>query len=79
MVTGGERGDASIVSNCKLGGRIATSSDFKETADGGKEEVPVWTSLDDSNFYEYIYSTMPNWSSITNYDGCSYLSAKPTI
>ena len=78
IVTGGVRSDASIVSNCKLGGRIATSSELKENADGdGAIVVPIWNDIDGSNFYEHIYSLAPDWSSITNYDGCSYLSAKP--
>ena len=79
MVNGGERGDKSIVSNTKLGGRIATTTETHENGDGDKEDIPVWTSLSDSNFHEYIYSVVPNWTGITNYDGCSYISVKPTI
>ena len=78
MITGSERTEATLVSSCEIGGTICTTSEEKETTDGSVSKVPVVVEITADNFYEYIYAGTTAWAD-TNYDGCSFLSVKPTI
>ena len=78
MITGSERTEATLVSNCEIGGTICTTSEEKETTDGSVSKVPVAVEITADNFYEYIYGGTTAWEG-TNYDGCSFLPVKPTI
>ena len=63
-----------IATNCKLGGTILGEYDPED------EEYKT-TNLDASNFHNYIFSSGENtdWTGTDNYDGCSVLTAKPTV
>ena len=68
------------VSNCKLGGRIATTTVSEEDANGGDPIItPDWQAITAENFYNYIYGGTTDWTGVDNYDGCSFLSVKPTV
>ena len=74
-ITGGTRGvDGLIVSNCKVGGTVIGEYNVED------EEYKVET-LNESNFYNFIYGSgeATDWTGTDNYDGCSLLSAKPSI
>ena len=79
MITGTSRSETVVASNCKLGGTICTKSSMGEAEDGSGDQVVVdeVKTLDESNYYDYIYGTITDWTSIANYDGCTFLSAKP--
>jgi hypothetical protein len=78
MVTGSERTEATLVSSCEIGGKICTTSEEKETTDGSVSKVPVVVEITAENFHEHIYAGTTAWEG-TDYDGCSFLSVKPTI
>ena len=63
-----------IATNCKLGGTLMGEYDPED------EEYKT-TNLDASNFHNYIFSSgeATDWTGTDNYDGCSVLTAKPTI
>jgi hypothetical protein len=68
-----------IVTNCKLGGRIATTTSTTEDSDGNTVTGPSWIEITADNFYNYIYGGTTDWTGVENYDGCSFLSVAPTI
>ena len=68
-VLGVPRTDAVKALNCKVGGTLLGEYDEED------EEYKT-TTLDTSNFYNYIYST-PVEQSVAEADGCSVLTAKP--
>ena len=78
MVTAAKRTETTLASNCKVGGTICTTSEEKETTDGNVSKVPVVVEISAENFHEHIYAGTTAWES-TDYDGCSFLSVKPTI
>ena len=54
----------------------------------GEVEKPAWKTLVDKDetlgendvyFYDHIYGGTTNWSGIEGYDGCSWLSAAPSV
>ena len=59
--------------NCKIGG-----STYSYNVEEDEYEEKVITAKD---FYKYIYAKgeSTDWTGTDNYDGCSFLSAKPTI
>ncbi len=63
-----------IATNCKIGGTLMGEYDPED------EEYKT-TNLDASNFHNYIFSSgeATDWTGTDNYDGCSVLTAKPTI
>ncbi|MBR2025941.1 MAG: hypothetical protein IKA07_02255 [Alistipes sp.] len=63
-----------IATNCKIGGTLV--GDYDED-----EDVYIETKLSSSNFHNYLFGSGKNtdWTGTDNYDGCSYLSSKPTI
>jgi hypothetical protein len=65
-----------LATNCKLGGRIATVM----TQDAnGDDPAPYWNDVTAENYYDYIYGTVVDWTGVDGYDGCEFLSVKPTL
>lgn len=62
-----------MANNCAVGG----ASVLYNTED---EEYSL-KPLKETNFFDYIYSSGKDtdWTGTTNYDGCTFLSSKPTI
>lgn len=90
MVTGMDRGTSASVSNCKLGGRIATELNNNEPVyktlvelAGDKEvtdpETGDTTTIpgdpNEVSFFTKIYGGEWAGASVSNCDGCSYISA----
>jgi hypothetical protein len=46
--------------------------------DEEKEAYVETKKIGSGNFYNYIYGGKTDWSGVSNYDGCSALSAAPT-
>jgi ATP-binding cassette subfamily B protein/subfamily B ATP-binding cassette protein MsbA len=72
-VTGSARVNGSVVAaSCKIGGKTMGIDEKDETV---KEIV-----IDGYNFKDYIYGSRnsTDWTGTSNYDGCSFLSEKPT-
>ena len=63
-----------IATNCKIGGAVVDSYDEEE-------DVYIETKLSSSNFHNYLFGSgkKTDWTGTDNYDGCTYLSSKPTI
>ena len=79
MITGSPRSSDNVVSNCQLGGTITLSSQGVENGDGDMIYTPIIETIDESNFFDYIYGGETAWQDEWNYDGCSVLEVKPTI
>ena len=74
VITGSARSTTVVASNCKLGGTLMGEYDPED------EEYKT-TNLDASNFHNYIYGSgeATDWTGTDNYDGCSVLTAKPSV
>ena len=74
FITGVARSTSILATNCKIGGEVLTNYD-EENDTYDKVKVSA------SNFHNYIYGSGKNtdWTGTDNYDGCSYLSVKPTF
>ncbi|MBR5807690.1 MAG: hypothetical protein IKY24_03620, partial [Alistipes sp.] len=67
------RAEASLASNCQLGGTMVGEYDTED-------EDYKTVSLDSGNFYNYIYGGgATDWGEVTDYDGCTVLTSKPTF
>jgi hypothetical protein len=64
-----------LATNCKLGGRIATVM----APDASGDPAPDLKNITAENYYDYIYGTVVDWTGVDGYDGCSFLSVKPTL
>ena len=71
-IMGTPRAAATLATNCKIGG--TAYGDYDDEDEAYKEYT-----LDESNFYNYIYGGTTDWTGVENYDGCTALAAKPTI
>ena len=71
-IMGSPRAAATLATNCKIGG--TAYGDYDDEDEAYKEYT-----LDESNFFNYIYGGTTDWSGVDNYDGCTALAAKPTI
>ena len=69
-IMGSPRAESTLATNCKVGG--TAYGDYDE-ADEFYKKIPI----DGDNFYRYIYGGTTDWSDVSNYDGCSVLTAKP--
>jgi hypothetical protein len=78
-IMGSSRADNIIASNCELGGAIAFTTQTVEDSEGDTEVRPVYQTLAPENYFNYIYGGTTQWAEGSNYDGCTFLSAKPTI
>ena len=79
MIFGTPRSETVVAKNCKIGGVIRTVSTYENSQGDtvtGLHDNPVITA---ENFHEHIYAGTTDWSGVTDYDGCSFLSVKPTI
>ena len=75
MIMGAARAEGTVVaSNCQLGG--AMLGDYNV-----EDEEYKKIALDASNYFNYIYGSgeKTDWGTSTNYDGCTLLTAKPSI
>ena len=74
MFSGSARSATSLATNCKFGGIFV--GEYDEEDEAYKEYT-----LDASNFHNYIYGSgaLTDWGESTNYDGCTVLTAKPSI
>ena len=80
MITGCTRTTALIASNCSLGGSLCYSTEDDFNADGdlvGTKDALL--DITAENYTNHIYGAVPNWSGVENYDGCTFLSEKPTL
>ncbi len=78
--TNGSTAGTAIVRNCQLGGRLGTAIvDGEEDADGIITSGPNWKIFTADNFYENIYRGANSWAEGSDYDGCTFLSAAPTL
>ena len=73
MITGSSRSETVKATNCKLGGTIVGAYNIED------EEYKTIV-LDGSNYYKYIYGSgeTTDWGDSTDYDGCTFLEAKPS-
>ena len=69
-IMGSPRAAATLATNCKIGG--TAYGDYDE-ADEFYKKIPI----EGGNFHNYIYGGTTDWSDVSNYDGCSVLTAKP--
>ena len=74
MITASPRSATVLATNCKVGGTVVGAYD--EEDEGYKT-----TSLDAANYYKYVYGSgeATDCGESTDYDGCTYLEAKPTF
>ena len=73
-ITGSARANGSVVAkNCKIGGGFTAIDE----ADESTKVIP----FTDSEFHNYIYGSGVNtdWTGTENYDGCTLLTAEPTL
>ena len=78
-ITGSPRANAVLAQSCQLGGTIACDKIKIEDTDGNEIEAMNSITLDEGNYFNYIYGTTVTWAEGSNYDGCSFLSVVPTI
>ena len=73
-ITGGTRSADLIASNCKIGGTLVGEYNIED------EEFKI-EDISESNFFNFIYGSgeATDWNGTENYDGCSFLAAKPVI
>jgi hypothetical protein len=72
MFSGSARSATSLATNFKVGGII-----FGEYDEEHEEYEEI--KINSTNFYNYIYGGKTDWSGVSNYDGCSAISAAPTL
>ena len=74
FIHGGVRSETAKATNCKVGGTVIGEYNIED------EEYKIET-LNESNFYNYIYGSgeATDWTGTDNYDGCSVLTAKPSV
>ena len=71
MLTGCERTSAVIGSKCSVGGRFATYNT--------EDEEYEYETIATKNFFKHLYGGNTEWTGVENYDGCTVLTAKPTL
>ena len=76
-IMGSPRAAATLATNCQLGGN-AVEFEIDESDETKKEKM---TPLTADNYFNYIYGSGANtdWTGTENYDGCTLLTAKPTL
>ena len=75
-ITGSARVEGSVlVENCQLGGaRVVIEIDEEDET---KKEIR--TPLTADNYFNSIYGGTTDWTGVVNYDGCTFLTAMPSI
>ena len=73
FIFGKERVDNTKAINCQIGGAMLTY----DTEDESYHDKPLTAD----NFYNYIYCSgdTSDWAGTSNYDGCTFLSSKPSL
>ncbi len=73
-IMGTERAATILAQNCKVGGSVIGEYNIED------EEYKIET-LNESNFHNFIYGSgeATDWTGTDNYDGCSVLTAKPSV
>ena len=73
MIFGSSRTEAIKATNCKLGGATM----IRDEEDDSYSSFPI----PEAEYFNYIYGSgdATDWGSVTDYDGCTFLSVKPTI
>ena len=73
-IMGTERAATILAQNCKVGGSVIGEYNIED------EKYKVET-LNESNFHNFIYGSgeATDWTGTDNYDGCSVLTAKPSV
>jgi hypothetical protein len=73
IVTASERTETTLAKDCAVGGGFMVYDE--------EEEDYITTPITESNFYKFIYGSgdKTDWTGTDNYDGCTWLSVKPTI
>ena len=80
MLTGSPRGGKLVSSNCSAGGSICYENENDYNADGdliGTKDKPIYLTQED--YFNYLYGNNVDWTNIEGYDGCTFLSEKPTL
>ena len=83
MLTGCTRAGSVVSTNCSAGGTICFENENDYNADGdlvGTKDKII--RLAEDNYFNYLYGKRVDWATIENiepYDGCKFLSAKPTL
>ena len=74
FITGSARSESVKATDCQIGGVLL--GDYDEADDEYKKTV-----ISEDNFMNYIYGSgvTTDWTGTDNYDGCTFLSVKPTI
>ena len=75
MIMGAARTEGTVVaSNCQLGGAMLGEYNVED------EDYETF-NLSEENYFNYIYGSgaTTDWGTSTNYDGCTLLTAKPSI
>ena len=79
----GRTADTVQFTNAKVGGTICTSTTTTKAEDADGTEIEIVTdnivTLDATNYFNYIYGTNPDWTTIENYDGCTVITSKDQI
>ena len=76
MLQGTARGEECCVKSSNVGGMICREVLFNGDT-YQNEEVEV--TIDGSNFMDYLYGATTDWTGVTAYDGCSFLTVKPEV
>ena len=73
MLFGGARSADYPITNAKVGGAVAVERD-------PEDESWKTKTLTKENYFNYLYSAgeATDWTGTDNYDGCTFLSEKPT-
>ena len=72
FITGSARSASVVATNCKIGGNLLGEYN-------AADEEYFKTPLTASNYFEHIYGGVTDWTGVENYDGCTFLTSKPTI
>ena len=73
MITGSSRSETVKATNCKVGGTMVGAYNIED-------EKYETVTLDASNYFKYIYGggEATDWGDSSDYDGCTFLEAKPS-
>ena len=75
-ITGSARVEGSVlVNNCQLGGDKVTIEIDEEDEAVIEKRAPLTAE----NYFNHIYGGTTDWTGVANYDGCTFLTAAPSI
>lgn len=73
FIFGTERSTTCKAINCAVGGMRVTEWDYEDDTPRAKGD-----ELSEGNYFDFIYTSQPVWDN-NNYDGCTFLTTKPTL